>query len=59
MNSLCSLITMLGLDETKVLNALQGYAGLISDNCVTAADVAGKDCFVACSWVLENQERLK
>jgi hypothetical protein len=58
-NSLCLLISKLGLDEVRVLNALQGEAGLISDNCVTAADVAGLNCFHACAWVLEHQERLR
>ena len=58
MNSLQSLIQILNLDETRVMNALQGEAGLVSDNCVSAGDVAGVNCFVACSWVLEHKDRL-
>jgi hypothetical protein len=59
MNSLTQLIARLNLDETRVMNALQGETNLISDNCVTAADVAGLNCFRACEWVIEQQARLR
>jgi hypothetical protein len=59
MNSLCSLISMLGLSEVAVMNGLQGEAGLVSDLCVNASDVAGLNCYRACEWVLANQERLR
>lgn len=59
MNSLIKLIVHLNLDEARVMNALQCQTNLISDNCVTAADVAGLNCFRACEWVLENQMMLK
>ena len=59
MNSLQQLVARLGLDENRVLNALQGEAFLVSDLCLTLGDVAAADCFTACSWVLANQERLR
>lgn len=51
-----TLITREFLDEIAVLNGLTD-AGLISDLCVTAKDVASKDCFRACQWVLLNKKR--
>ena len=59
MNSIQQLVARLGLDENRVLNALQGEAFLVSDLCLTLGDVAAADCFAACSWVLANQERLR
>lgn len=57
MNLLSQLISRLNLDELKVMNALQIEVGLISDLCVTAEDVADKDCSRACYWVEKNQKR--
>ena len=59
MNSLELLIAEQDLDEVACLNALQGDSGLISDLCVTAADVAGRDCFMACVWVEANKDRFE
>lgn len=59
MTSLQQLVSKLSLDESRVLCALQGESGLVSDLCLTLGDVAGADCFTACSWVLANQERLR
>lgn len=59
MNSLQRLISQMDLDEVKVLNGLQAEAGIVSDNCLVAADVAGVNCFKACEWVLANVERVK
>lgn len=42
-NALEDAIGKFQLDEVKTMNALQA-AGLVSDNCVTARDVAAADC---------------
>lgn len=39
------------LDPVTVLNALQLETCLVSDNCVTAADVSSKDASRAIQWV--------
>lgn len=59
MNSLELTIRKLELNEVAVMNALQGQTNLISDNCMNAADVAPKDCFRACQWVIELAEKLQ
>jgi len=59
MNSLEQLLSRERLDEVAALNAIQSETNLISDLCVRAADVAGKDCFAACQWILENKERFE
>lgn len=51
-NALEKLITERGLNETTVLNALTD-AGMISDHCVRAMDVANADCKKACQFVEE------
>ena len=56
MNSLTKLISHHNLDEQAVLNYLQGEAGVISDLCLGAEDVAGVNCFLACSVVLSHLE---
>jgi len=57
MNPLELLISELGLDPVLTMNGLQD-AGLVSDNCVTAGEVALVDCDGACAWVALHAESL-
>jgi hypothetical protein len=59
LNSLEQLICDRKLDQVEVMNVLQGETNLVSDLCVSAADVAAKDCFRACQFALANEDRLK
>lgn len=43
MNALQLYIRKMNLNECQVMNLLQDH-GIISDNCVNAADVASEDC---------------
>ena len=43
MNSLQPFLELSDIDPTDAMNRLQ-EAGIVSDNCVTAADVAEADC---------------
>lgn len=56
--SLTIFIRRAGLNEVKALNALT-EAGLISDLCVNAADVASCDCFAACLFLQNTLDTLK
>lgn len=58
MNSLCIIIEQWKLDPVKAMNGLQLDAGIISDECVEPKEVASRDCFAACKWVLDNKESL-
>lgn len=49
-----NFITNNQLDPVATMNRLQG-AGVISDNCITAQDVAAVDCLVAITWLLKHQ----
>jgi hypothetical protein len=40
-------------DEKWAMNLLQAH-GIISDNCVTAADVAAPDCFDAMKFLMRR-----
>ena len=42
-----------GFDADKAMNHLQA-AGLVSDNCVSAADVAAADCARATAYILHR-----
>lgn len=53
MNSLELYIQKHGLDPVATMNRLTD-AGIISDNCVNASDVASIDCFHACLWLQKN-----
>lgn len=54
-NTLESFIAFKKLDEKEVMNILQEY-GIISDECITANDVA--DCGKAVSWLNFNMNKL-
>ena len=53
MNSLESFLEAQGLDESSAMNKLQD-AGVISDNAITAQDVANGDCLRAVKWLLNH-----
>jgi len=53
MNLLEQYIDKYALDEIETLNRLT-EAGLISDNCVLACDVAESDCLKAIEWLKAN-----
>jgi len=55
MNALEQYISEYALDETDVLNSLT-EAGVISDNCVLACDVADSDCAKAIVWLGNNYQ---
>lgn len=50
MNSLQDYLAGVGADEAKAMDALQD-AGIISDNCVWARDVAEADCPAAVEFL--------
>lgn len=54
MNSLEQLIAASHMDEFAVLNRLD-EAGLISNHCVRAMDVADADCKRAVKWLKEKE----
>lgn len=43
MNKLEKYLWTHGIDPVQAMNILQGTAGVVSDNCVTAHDVAAAD----------------
>jgi hypothetical protein len=53
-NSLQDYLAATGLDEVKAMNELQDH-GIISDNCVSAAEVG--DSGKAVSWLALNLPR--
>lgn len=54
MNSLEKHLSGKGLDEIQSMNALQD-AGIVSDNCVLAQDVAECDCTAAIAFLTFRQ----
>lgn len=55
MNALQSHLQRNHIDEVETMNILQTH-GVISDNCVSAKDVANQDAERACEWLEENLE---
>ena len=53
MNTLLNFIRAHRLKPSEVMNRLQG-AGIVSDNCVTVADVAEADQIAAVEWLSQN-----
>lgn len=47
------------LDEGRVMDALQGEAGVVSDNCVAVHDVAKPDDARAVEWLKKNYREKK
>lgn len=54
MNTLQLYIQQNQITEKLVMDALQGQGGIISDNCVNAADVAESSCDAAIHWLHKN-----
>lgn len=55
MNLLTLWILETKSDEGAVMHRLQGSAGVISDNCVDASDVASEDARAAVQWLNHHQ----
>lgn len=55
MNLLTQWILETRSDECEVMQRLQGTAGIISDLCVGAADVAELDARAAVQWLNHHQ----
>lgn len=53
-NQLENFVSNNRIDPVETMNRLQG-AGVVSDLCVTLADVAPADCAAAVAWLLKNQ----
>jgi hypothetical protein len=55
MNRLSEFILRREMDTTEAMNVLQG-GGVVSDNCVTAEDVAEVDCQRAVNFLIDYLE---